>query len=683
MNVFTYIQPIVQFIHNHPNSVNVIIYFLAFAESLAVVGIVIPGSVIMSIIGALLGANVLPFAESFLWIILGAISGDYAGFLIGVYFKERIHKIWPFTRYPMLIERSQRFFTKHGGKSIFIGRFLGPIRPMVPLVAGMFNMSKIKFTLAVIPSATMWAVMYMTPGIILGALSLELPPKLATKFILVVLSGILIIWLVSWLLKRFAHTIYVVVDNYIIKFWLFLKRHKTFNLIAQLIEDPREPDNHGQLTLLLLVLLFFLIFLFLFWQVSIHGFLTGLNNPIYSFLTSFRTPTLDRIMVGITSIGEDTVMFIAGAIFLFWLIAKKYWYVAFHWLLLILFIGGAVFSFKNIIFSPRPGGILNFQHSSSFPSGHTGLTVAYFGFLAVIISRELEASKRWLPYLIAVIFSLSVAFSRLYLGAHWLTDVLGSMCIGMVIVLLFAVSYRRRHSVHLPLKQTILVAVGTLFVVWLVFMMCDFQKQFFNYRIKWANNSLSYAALKSQNTVNIPLYRTNRLGKPNEAFNVEWLGDLNVIKNSMIKQGWVEQSTLLNNLPAFVHRLAGDSAEGHLPLMPKLYHNKPPALVMTKSTDKIDTILVLSLWQSDIQITDSNLPLWLGVISYNKLQPFSLTMYSKKNKAKFIGATEKLMSDLHDFQYQEVIYPVDKQPIEMRSLNWDGTVFLISPRKGN
>ncbi len=681
MNIMPYIQPAVEFIHNNPHSVNFILYLLAFFECVTVIGAIVPGTIVMSIIGVLLGSSIIPFGTSFFWIILGAFSGDYVGYLIGLHYKKRLHKIWPFTKHPKLLQKSENFFAKHGGKSIFIGRFLLTLRPMVPMVAGIFKMSQPKFLLAAIPSVIMWAVMYLTPGIILGALSLELPPKLATEFVLCVLLVIVIIYCISWLIKHFAHKIFTLVGKRTQKLWFFLKHHKTFNLFAKLIEDPGEPNSQKQLMLILSMILFLFLFFFLFWQVLIHGFATAFNYSIYSFLSSFRTPSLDAIMIAVTSFGEDKVILVSGMIFLVWLVANRYWYTAIHWLFLLLVAAGTIFSFKNIMFFPRPGGALNFlQDTSSFPSGHTGLVVAFFGFFSVLIARELPAVKRNLPYLLASIIAICVAFSRLYLGAHWLTDVLGSICIVLVIVLLFTISYRRKSTVNLPYKKAVLVFIASVFFSWLIFMLMNFHAQFYNYRLKWIEQSASFSDLKNEKVNFMPIYRTNRLGKPAEVFNILWLGDLNSILSNLEKEQWVLQSPQFD-FSGFVSRIAGEDQTSHLPLISHLYHNKPPAVIMTKGTDIADTILILYLWESDITITDErNMPLWLGIIRYHKLEPLSYRLYAKKNKAAFMSASEKLFGNLHDFQYKKIIYVKEQQPNEIKPLNWDGVVFLISPK---
>jgi len=223
------LHTITNFFIAHPNSISVFTYFIVFLEAMAVIGAVIPGAIIMPSIGFLIGSSIVPAGSTFMWAILGALTGDCISYFIGVYFQNRIHNIWPFTRWPNLLMHSEEFFSEHGGKSVFIGRFVGPVRAMIPMVAGMLKMPFVKFILVAIPSAAFWSVGYMMPGILLGALSLELPPKTATIFTLGVLLTGIVLWVIIWLAQHFFKQTCLLVDYYIKRFWKYCTKHKTLS----------------------------------------------------------------------------------------------------------------------------------------------------------------------------------------------------------------------------------------------------------------------------------------------------------------------------------------------------------------------------------------------------------------------------------------------------------------------
>lgn len=156
-------QGVQDWIVANPNWAGFVVFTL-LCESLAVVGLFIPGFVVMGIVGGLVSAEILELIPTLLWAIAGAIVGDGISYYIGYRFKEQLPNYWPFRRFPQWLERGKNFFIHHGGKSIVIGRFVGPVRPFIPVVAGMMNMKPRNFLIANVFSAILWAPVYMLPG---------------------------------------------------------------------------------------------------------------------------------------------------------------------------------------------------------------------------------------------------------------------------------------------------------------------------------------------------------------------------------------------------------------------------------------------------------------------------------------------------------------------------------------
>lgn len=141
------------------------IFFLcAFAESLAFVGFAVPGAVLIATAGALVASGALGFWQAYVAIALGAVLGDATSYWLGRGFGDRVPRAWPFRQRPELLERGSRFFRRHGGKSVFFARFLGPLRPVVPITAGMMAMPHRTFQAANLLSAVIWVPLMMAPG---------------------------------------------------------------------------------------------------------------------------------------------------------------------------------------------------------------------------------------------------------------------------------------------------------------------------------------------------------------------------------------------------------------------------------------------------------------------------------------------------------------------------------------
>lgn len=141
-----------------------LVFLFAFGESLAVIGIFVPATVILVGIGALVGASDIQFWPVWAGTSAGAVAGDAVSYWLGYLFKDRARSIWPLSRYPGMYDRGDRFFRRWGVWSLFLGRFFGPVRGMVPLVVGVFEMNFVLFMAANVASAMVWAFVLLAPG---------------------------------------------------------------------------------------------------------------------------------------------------------------------------------------------------------------------------------------------------------------------------------------------------------------------------------------------------------------------------------------------------------------------------------------------------------------------------------------------------------------------------------------
>jgi membrane protein DedA with SNARE-associated domain len=162
------IQDLVAFIAAHSNWAGPILFVVCFGESLAVVSLVFPGTSALVAAGTLVQAHVVSLWPVLVCSILGATMGDAVSYWIGRACGHAVHRVWPFSRHPQMLRRSLDFFERHGGKSVFIGRFLGPLRAFVPLAAGMAAMPARRFWIANVASAVLWAPGVLVPGMVVG-----------------------------------------------------------------------------------------------------------------------------------------------------------------------------------------------------------------------------------------------------------------------------------------------------------------------------------------------------------------------------------------------------------------------------------------------------------------------------------------------------------------------------------
>jgi len=152
----------------HPDWAAAVMFITAFGESFAFVSLLFPGTTVLIAAGTLLSGGTLPYASILVSAILGAVLGDSVSYWLGRRFGGGIARIWPFTRHRELLPRGIEFFERHGGKSVFIGRFFGPIRAVIPLAAGVMRMPRGRFWFANVTSALVWAPMLLFAGDLAG-----------------------------------------------------------------------------------------------------------------------------------------------------------------------------------------------------------------------------------------------------------------------------------------------------------------------------------------------------------------------------------------------------------------------------------------------------------------------------------------------------------------------------------
>ncbi len=608
------ISPLFQWLNTHPELAGLATFIISAGESVAILGTIVPGSIMMTALGTLAGAGVIPLWGTIFWAIVGAIVGDGISYWLGYYFKDSLPRMWPFRDYPGLLKSGDTFVHKYGAMSVFIGRFVGPVRALVPLTAGMLGMKPLQFTIANIASAILWAPVYMLPGILLGAASLELPPDIAVHVMLVLLLITLFIMLCLWFLYKLLQLISSQIDQVQNSIWQWLKKSKQLRPITFVLKHHDKQRTHGQLNLAFYFLLFVLLFLSLAAYVNWHGPAEiRINNTLYHFFRGIRTHGLDTIMINLTLLGQKQVLLPVVLVFFGWLIFLKRWRLAFHALALAVLAAGGIFVIKHILKSPRPWGIYFNPESYSMPSGHATLSTTVFMGFAFLIAGSLRPKYRWPIYTLGITISFLVGISRMYLGAHWFTDVLGAWLLSASVLIFVIISYDRK-------KEKPINPVGTFFVG---FFMLVIAYGFYHYR-HFTELKLNYASLNQpsfyismnewwQRNDILPTYHVNLFGMPRQAINIEWVGNIDKIKETLLEEGWIEPPA--RDWISTLHRIADIKSTQYLPMVSPQYLDKRPELILIRRSDGVKNPLVLRLWDSNCIVKENNSPLWVGIIA--------------------------------------------------------------------
>ncbi len=152
------------FVETHKAWAPLIAAGLAFCESIAVLSIFVPATVILVAVGALVGGAGLAFWPVVIGAAVGAALGDWVSYEFGHWLGPGAKQKWPLSRYPEMTAKAEGFIQRWGVAAVALGRFFGPARALVPLLAGVLGMSRLPFQLANVASALVWAFVLLAPG---------------------------------------------------------------------------------------------------------------------------------------------------------------------------------------------------------------------------------------------------------------------------------------------------------------------------------------------------------------------------------------------------------------------------------------------------------------------------------------------------------------------------------------
>ena len=145
----------------------------AFIESFALIGIIIPGVILLAAISGLAASTNLSIFQVVLLVYISSCLADISSFFIGKYLSRKIDHTWPFKKNPSWLEQGRVFFKSYGILGVFLGRFIGPVRPLIPITAGSLAMDMRTFILVDLASGLLWAPLYSLPGYFAGKTALE------------------------------------------------------------------------------------------------------------------------------------------------------------------------------------------------------------------------------------------------------------------------------------------------------------------------------------------------------------------------------------------------------------------------------------------------------------------------------------------------------------------------------
>jgi membrane protein DedA with SNARE-associated domain/membrane-associated phospholipid phosphatase len=416
-----------------------IVGVFAFAETGVFVGLIVPGETMMLLGGAIAGQGAINIYLLIAIAWFAAWAGDSTSFLIG----RRLGRGFMLRNGPRFgidrerFERVEAYFARHGGKTIFLGRFVSLVRAFAPFIAGSSRMRYRDF----VPYSILGAGLFVTGHILIGYVfsrSIDTAAKYAGRgtflfgaLIVIVVGSILLVRHFRVEANRRSAVRWM--EAHALSRWLVALSRRFQPQLRFLWERVTPGGTFGlEFTSLMAVLA-----VSGFVLVSYAAVVNAEPGPTPGDVTAtevaegIRAAWLTAFVKAFTALGSSPVTGSLALIAAVALAVRRRWaevgVLAAGMLLIVL----GVHEVKAAVDRPRPAGALTGFDGSSFPSGHAAYSIFYVWLAVTIVMRLRPGMARGTAAIAAgIALTALIGLSRVYLGVHYLSDVSGGWALG-------------------------------------------------------------------------------------------------------------------------------------------------------------------------------------------------------------------------------------------------------------
>lgn len=595
----------------YPHWAEGVVFLVALLESLAVVGLFVPGVAMMFGAGALIGLGAMPFWPICLWAIAGAVVGDGLSFWIGWRFRSKLASFWPLCNYPQLLQRGVAFFQRYGDLSILLGRFVGPIRAVIPLVAGMLAMPPARFAIVNLLSAALWAPTYLLPGVVFGA-SLELAAKVTGRLALVLILVLALVWVGVWLSRCF-YLYFQPKAHKLLELWFDFNRYHP--LMHRLTSPLLYPWQRDYFALILLGAL-----LAVAWAVLARWLPAGWELSL-KFL---HNPWSDAFFLAVEQLASWPTLLFITVILGAWLLLSRCYSELVHWLVSLGFCGFA----EQIV---GPFGL-------DRPILRAGVG---YGFLVLMLTTWITPGIRLLIYAAVIPFWLLLIFARLYVGTVALRSLAMTVMVVIVWLGIAGIGYRR-HASQGGIRDLGWLATSILMAAALGFLLLGRMKEIEKpvHEIR----RVTEAAWTGSEWRRFPRRRQALLGRVDQPLILQWTAFLPKIQEQLQQRGW--QPAQKVGVETALYWLVPQAQVREIPVLPHFNDGQAEAIILLKDEGENQS-LILRLWPSGATLIDQ-VPIWLGTVARLKVSSalWGLVRFAEEVESSESEAVEAFLRDL-------------------------------------
>jgi undecaprenyl-diphosphatase len=411
----------------------------AFAETGVFVGMVVPGETLMLLGGAVAGQGAIDIYLLIALAWFAAWAGDTTSFFIG----RRLGREFVIKHGPRVgigrerFEKVEDYFSRHGGKTIFVGRFISLVRAFAPFIAGSSGMRYRAFVPYSILGTGLWASAHILVGYFFSR-SIESAAEYAGRGAFVLATTIVVVVVVVAIVRRFRveenrRRAVAWMQGRAATRWLVVLTRR-FRPQLQFLWERVTPGGTFGLEFTSLMAIFAVAsFVLVAYTVIVSGDAgpTPGDTTAIEIAEKLQAGWLTDFAKAFTRLGSSAITgllaFTAAAL----LIARR------RWAELGVLLGGVVLIFvgvheiKDAVDRPRPGGGLIDVSGSSFPSAHAAYSTFYVWLAVTIVMRLRPGMARGAAVVVAgIALTALVGLSRVYLNVHYLSDISAGWALG-------------------------------------------------------------------------------------------------------------------------------------------------------------------------------------------------------------------------------------------------------------
>lgn len=662
-----WVQDLLNWIGEHSNWAAAIIFLTGLLEALFLIGLLVPGAVLVFGFGALVAAGALDIWTTMAWLVSGAMLGDHLSYWLGYRLKDNLRHVWPINRYPGALARGEEFFSKHGGKGIVLGRFIGALRPIMPTVAGAAGMRPLMFSVMDSIAMVPWLLAYLFPGVLFGA-SLNLAAEIGSRLLIMLVLAAAAIWVFVWLTRRSFMFLSRHAEGLTLRLLNWSQSHRRLGLLGPNLTDPAQPETPGLAILAIILLGSAWLSYSLIWSGQEPAAIDAL---VYQVFQSLQNSMADNLTLSLAALGSYQIYLPIALVVFFSLTVNKRYLAAAHWIAALGFGAVLAFSLDWLISIPEPVQHFRGLDGKEFNSSHLILSTVVYGFLAVLLASGKDERRRWRYYGASVTAVVLIAISQLYLGAQWLSDVILGISIGTIWVSLLTLGYRR-HVVDRVASISLMplaVVVGILASGWQWQSGIDAERN--RYRPQPETRVTDDLRWHRKDFAALPAYRTDLMAHRRYPLTLQWSGPIDAITAQLKSHGWLPQQG--NAIHRGLLWLSPSARIEQLALMPQYHGGRDHRVAMALPIDT-DQEWVLRLWKTHWKTGEH--PIWIGSVARYQVNTTWRYLRIPGLAGDFSEGRNLLRQEIAAGRLRQ--HPDAKNAYNDES--WDGKILLLSTR---